>query len=48
MATLTPKQEELCQQSRWDYSDLRALFISCTLKRSPEVSHTEGLADTSM
>src|SRR5207248_4248907 len=48
MATLTPKQEELCQQSRWDYGDLRALFISCTLKRSPEVSHTKGLADTSM
>src|SRR5207244_7824883 len=48
MAALTEKQEELCQQSQWDYSDLRALFISCTLKRSPEVSHTEGLADTSM
>ena len=31
-----------------DYSDLRALFISCTLKRSPEVSHTEGLAAISM
>lgn len=27
-----------------DYSDLRALFINCTLKRSPEVSNTEGLA----
>src|SRR5689334_17252761 len=27
-----------------DYSDLRALFINCTLKKSPEVSHTEGLA----
>ena len=27
-----------------DYSDLRALFVNCTLKRSPEVSHTEGLA----
>ncbi|HVE94161.1 MAG TPA: flavodoxin family protein [Acidimicrobiales bacterium] len=31
-----------------DYSDLRALFISCTLKRSPERSHTEGLAEVSM
>jgi multimeric flavodoxin WrbA len=48
MATLTPKQEELCQQSRWDFSGLRALFISCTLKRSPEVSHTEALADIAM
>lgn len=27
-----------------DFSDLRALFLSCTLKRSPAVSHTEGLA----
>jgi multimeric flavodoxin WrbA len=31
-----------------DYSDLRALFINCTLKRSPEQSHTQGLADISM
>jgi multimeric flavodoxin WrbA len=27
-----------------EFSDLSALFISCTLKRSPEVSNTEGLA----
>jgi multimeric flavodoxin WrbA len=31
-----------------DYSDLKALFINCTLKRSPEVSNTEGLAKLSM
>jgi multimeric flavodoxin WrbA len=31
-----------------DYSDLRALFINCTLKRGPERSHTEGLMDKSM
>jgi len=30
-----------------DYADLRALFINCTLKRSPEVSHTGGLIDIS-
>ena len=24
--------------------ELRALFLNCTLKRSPSVSHTEGLA----
>lgn len=30
-----------------DYSDLRALFINCTLKRSPEVSNTQGLMDVS-
>jgi len=41
--TLTDKQLELCGSSRWDFSDLRALFLNCTLKRKPERSHTEGL-----
>ena len=27
------------------YDDLTALFINCTLKRSPELSHTGGLID---
>src|SRR4051794_29645711 len=31
-----------------DYSDLRALYVNCTLKRSPEQSHTQGLADRSI
>ncbi|MET0160376.1 MAG: flavodoxin family protein [Acidimicrobiales bacterium] len=31
-----------------DYADLSALFINCTLKRSPEVSNTAGLAEVSM
>lgn len=31
----------------WDFSDLRALFLNCTLKRSPEISHTQGLIDVS-
>jgi multimeric flavodoxin WrbA len=44
---LTRKQEELCEQSRWDFSDLRALFLNCTLKRSPEMSHTQGLIEIS-
>ncbi|MBA3653359.1 MAG: flavodoxin family protein [Actinobacteria bacterium] len=48
MTTLTPKQEQLCTDSRWDFSDLRALFFSCTLKPSPAVSNTEGLAEISM
>ena len=30
-----------------DFSGLRALFINCTLKRSPELSNTEGLVDVS-
>ena len=41
--TLTEFQEELCTTSRWDFSDLTALFVNCTLKPSPELSHTEGL-----
>src|SRR5215210_1228703 len=45
---LSGKQAELCERSQTDYSDLRALFINCTLKRSPERSHTQGLMDISM
>lgn len=30
-----------------DYSDLNALFINCTLKRSPRKSHTDGLVEIS-
>ncbi|MFF7130293.1 flavodoxin family protein, partial [Streptomyces sp. NPDC008240] len=29
------------------YDDLRAMVINCTLKRSPEVSNTQGLIDRS-
>lgn len=31
-----------------DFSDLRAVFINCTLKRSPETSNTQGLMDSSI
>lgn len=40
---LSERQQALCTESRWDFSDLRALFLNCTLKKSPERSHTEGL-----
>jgi len=30
-----------------DYSDLKALYVNCTLKKSPELSHTRGLIDRS-
>jgi multimeric flavodoxin WrbA len=30
-----------------DFSGLRAMFVNCTLKRSPERSHTQGLVDIS-
>src|SRR6185436_16963526 len=47
MPALTRLQEELADGSRWDFSDLRALFVNCTLKRSPAPSHTQGLVDVS-
>jgi multimeric flavodoxin WrbA len=31
----------------WDFGHLHAMFINCTLKRSPERSHTQGLVDVS-
>ena len=31
----------------YDFSDLRAMYINCTLKRSPARSHIEGLVDLS-
>ena len=40
---LNEQQEKWCAESRWDFSDLKALFLNCTLKKSPEPSHTEGL-----
>ncbi len=48
MAESDDRQAELCETSSWDFSDLRALFINCTLKRSPEVSNTRGLAERSI
>ncbi len=47
MVELSEKQLRMCEQSRWDFSDLKALFLNCTLKRSPELSHTQGLIDIS-
>ena len=32
---------------QWRFDELRALFVNCTLKRSPEPSHTQGLIDRS-
>lgn len=44
---LNDKQSKMCDESRWDFSDLTALFLNCTLKRSPDLSHTQGLIDIS-
>ena len=40
---LDERQEKMCTESTWDFSGLSALFLNCTLKKSPELSHTEGL-----
>ena len=48
MPTFNEMQERLSAGSRWDFSDLSAVYINCTLKRSPERSHTRGLADRSI
>lgn len=40
---LDQRQTDLCTTSTWDFSDLRTVVINCTLKRSPEVSNTDGL-----
>jgi multimeric flavodoxin WrbA len=41
-------QQELCTTSTWDFTDLRALFVNCTLKPAPDVSNTQGLMDISI
>ena len=44
---LNEQQLALCEQHSWDFSDLKAIFLNCTLKKSPELSHTEGLMNIS-
>ena len=44
---LSAQQIEICQSGDFIFSDLKALFLNCTLKRSPELSHTSGLVDMS-
>jgi multimeric flavodoxin WrbA len=45
--TLSDRQQRLCDENTIDFSDLHALFVNCTLKKSPEQSHTRGLIDIS-
>lgn len=42
---LNEKQQAMIDSSEWDFSGLRACFLNCTLKKSPELSHTQGLMD---
>src|ERR1044071_6756175 len=48
MTELSERQAALCEESNKHFRDPEAVFLSCTLKRSPEVSNTEGLAEISM
>jgi multimeric flavodoxin WrbA len=47
VSSRTPNCSDDKENRRTDYTDLRAMFINCTLKRSPERSNTEGLIDVS-
>ncbi|KAA3635373.1 MAG: flavodoxin family protein [Calditrichaeota bacterium] len=40
-------QEKQCRENKSDFSDLKAIFLNCTLKKTPELSHTEGLINIS-
>ncbi|MDZ7705399.1 MAG: flavodoxin family protein [Trueperaceae bacterium] len=44
---LNDYQLELCATTPYNFSDLRALFLNCTLKPTPTLSHTEGLLNVS-
>lgn len=35
------------KKEQWDFTGLKAVFLNCTLKKSPEVSNTQGLIDLS-
>lgn len=40
---LNDKQKELCDSHQFDFSDLKAIILNCTLKLTGEPSHTECL-----
>ncbi len=46
--SLNARQEELCKNPPAKYNDLKALFLNCTIKKSPELSHTDGLMQVAM
>ena len=45
---LSEKQPQTILTPKMDISDLKALFLNCTLKKSLEQSHTQGLIDISI
>jgi len=42
---VTNKEQKTGKEYGRDYSNLKALFLNCTIKPSPEISHTQGLCD---
>ena len=34
---LNKKQSDLCEQSKWDFSDIKAIFLNCKLKTSQDL-----------
>lgn len=44
---LSKQQTRTCEESPFDFSGLKALFLNCTLKPAPEMSHTDGLIEIS-
>ncbi|HET8859342.1 flavodoxin family protein [Marivirga sp.] len=44
---LSNYQSKLNKENQTDFSGLKAVFINCTLKKSPEKSHTSGLISMS-
>lgn len=42
---LNEQQRQDCDSSETDFSDLSAVFINCTLKKSPDTSNTRGLME---
>lgn len=38
-----PIQQQWNQENPYDFTGIKAVFLNCTLKKSPELSHTEGL-----
>lgn len=45
--TLNDIQKKWIEENPYDFSDLKALFLNCTLKKTPELSHTEQLMQLS-
>jgi multimeric flavodoxin WrbA len=44
---LSDYQSKLNKENPFDFSALKAIYINCTLKKSPGLSHTEGLMEMS-